>query len=54
MLAVLGPDANFYRRHAALSGALSMLERLVATGEARAREDDDGVRVYERVYRPVV
>ena len=54
MLDVLGPDANFYRRHAALSGTLSMLERLVATGEARAREDDDGIRVYERVYRPVV
>lgn len=46
MVDVLGPDANFYRRHAALSGTLSVLERLSSTGELRAWDDDDGVRWY--------
>jgi glyoxylase-like metal-dependent hydrolase (beta-lactamase superfamily II) len=45
-LAVLGPRTTFYRRHAALSGALCVLERLVAEGVAQAWSDDDGVRWY--------
>lgn len=39
-LAVLGGGASLYRRHAALSGALCVLERLVAEGRAEAVEDD--------------
>ena len=50
MLDVLGPDASFYRRHAALSGAVCVLERFVAHGDAEAL-DEDGVRTYRSTGR---
>ncbi len=45
MLDVLGTDSTFYRRHAALSGAVCMLERLAGQGELVA-DDRNGIRFY--------
>lgn len=45
MLEVLGPESTFDRRHSALSGAVCVLDRLVAQGAAVAA-DLDGVRIY--------
>lgn len=50
MVDALGPDATFYQRHAALAGALSVLEHLVAHGAADA-DEHDGVRRYSSTGR---
>ena len=44
---ILGPDAPFYPRQAALSGATCLLEHLVLRGSATAVDGSDGVRRFE-------